>query len=72
MGETLYMAVTSDEFEFPMFITSSADKLAEWAGIKKKTVYEHISKKKNKPPRPTGGNHTGYRLRKVYIEEDTK
>lgn len=72
MGETLYMAVTADKYELPMHIEESAHALARWAGISLSSMYAQISRGRNKPPREVVHNYTGYRYRRVYIEEETE
>lgn len=70
--EILYMAVTADEYELPLYVTPSVFALARWAGKKTKSINEQISKGRNKPPRKVIHNYTGYRYRRVYIEEETE
>lgn len=72
MGETLYMAVTSDEYELPLYISDSVKELAEWSGTKSKSVMEQISRWRNKPPKNSPRNYCGYRFRRVNIEEETE
>lgn len=71
---TLYMAVTCDKYELPLFVTDSAVAMADWAGIKVKSVHEAASKNKGKPPLPgknkRGRNQYGHRIRKITVEED--
>lgn len=68
-GHTLYMAVTPDEYEFPIFITPSVDELAQWAGVSVTGLYSMISRTAKKAPyRPK--SHSPYRYRKVVILEE--
>lgn len=70
----LYIAVTPDEYELPLFVTDSAQAMAEWANIKVKSVQEQCSRNSKKEPfaRIKGGCvHSSHRLRKIIIEEDT-
>lgn len=43
-NDVLYMAVTNDKYELPVYITDSAGELAELLGVKKKTIIEVISR----------------------------
>ena len=68
----LYLAVTPDELELPLYVAETEEEMAEWAGIKVKTVKEQCSRNKKKPPeaRKGGGAGRNYRLRKILIEEE--
>lgn len=44
--EAIYMAVTADELELPLFV-GFAQEVAEWAGINVATLYGMISHKKS-------------------------
>lgn len=69
---TLYMAVTPDEYELPLYVAGTIEELAAWAGIKVKTVREQCSRNKKKPPQNRikgGGAGRNYRLRKIEMEE---
>ena len=68
---TLYLAVTPDELELPLYVADSIEEMAEWAAVKVKTVREQCSRNKNKPPeaRKGGGAGRNYRLRKIEMEE---
>ena len=68
----LYLAVTPDELELPLYVAGTIEELAAWAGIKVKTVREQCSRNKNKPPsnrKKGGGQGRKYRLRKIEMEE---
>jgi hypothetical protein len=68
----LYLAVTPDELELPLYVAETEEEMAAWAGIKVKTVKEQCSRNKKKPPsnRIKGGAGRNYRLRKILIEEE--
>ena len=70
----LYIAVTPDEYELPLFVTDSVQEMAAWANIKVKSVQELCSRNSKKEPftRIKGGCvHSSHRIRKIIIEEDT-
>jgi hypothetical protein len=70
---TLYLAVTPDELELPLYVAETEEEMAAWAGIKVKTVREQCSRNKKKPPQNRikgGGAGRNYRLRKILIEEE--
>lgn len=43
---TYYIAVTNDEFEFPMFEAQTMTELAKKANVRLETVSRHLSQKK--------------------------
>lgn len=53
----IYMAVTADELELPLYV-GSANELATWAGISKDALYSNISKGRS-------GKQKGFKLIKV-------
>lgn len=67
---TLYLAVTGDEYELPLFVTESDYEMAAWAGIKVTSVRSSACRNKNKPPCPPNGTRCEYRLRKIIVEDD--
>lgn len=71
---TLYMAVTPDELELPLYVTDSVQSMAWWTGLQVSSVHQMCSRNRKKPPfRPAGfgGNiQSKYRLRKITVEED--
>lgn len=67
----LYMAVTGDEYELPLFVTDSALVMAAWAGIKLESLRSSVCRNKDKPPLPSDGTKCQYRLRKITIEEES-
>lgn len=68
---TLYMAVTPDHLELPLFVTDSVHAMARWAGIKVSTVYQTCARNNH---RPTPSIETKlpckYRIRRIEVEED--
>lgn len=67
----LYLAVTGDEYEFPLCITDSESDMAAWAGIKIASLRSSVCRNKGKPPFPhKSGRICKYRLRKIEVEED--
>ena len=68
---TLYIAVTPDCFELPLFVADTAEEMAKWAGIKVQTVRSNCSRNKHRGPLPPGfGISAPYRLRRLDFEED--
>lgn len=70
---TLYLAVTPDELELPMFVTESESDMAEWAGVKLNSLRTSVCRNRNKPPfdgKKGGCVNASYRLRKITIEEE--
>ena len=59
----LYMAVTPDRYELPIFIENSYKALERKTGIKSGNIAAYITKGKS-------GNRLGYKFVKVTIEED--
>lgn len=47
---TLYLAVTGDEYELPMFVTESEADMAAWAGVKLNSLRTSVCRNRNKPP----------------------
>ena len=60
MSKFLWLAVTADEFEFPIFVEDSARKLAEKLGTHPNNVASSSSK-------GTSGRKTGRKIVKVRI-----
>lgn len=58
----LYLAVTSDEYELPIFVEDSANKLAKKLGVSQNSVYLAISKN-------LSGKIQGRKIVKVEIRE---
>lgn len=59
----IYMAVTADKFEFPLYIADTATQLAKIIGISRDIIYDSISKNLN-------GRNTGIKFVKVIIDEE--
>lgn len=67
----LYVAVTPDRYELPLYVADSAQELAAWAGVLTATVYENCSRNRGKPPIDDRVNlGTPYRMRKIEFVED--
>ena len=70
---TLYIAVTPDHLELPLYIADSAEEMADWAGIKVSSVKQQCSRNRNRAPfnrQIAGSTNKGRRFRKITIEED--
>ena len=59
----LYMAVTSDDLELPVYVTDDYKELAEAYGINKFTLLSSISKGLN-------GRYNGVKFVKVIIDDE--
>lgn len=59
----LWLAVTADKYEFPIFIEDTAQKLAEKLGITNSTVVASVTRNKS-------GKNKGRKIIKVVIDED--
>lgn len=67
MRKPIYMAVTNDVYELPVYVTDTADELAYLLGVKKKTIFEVLArgsdnKKKKK-------HKKDYLYKRVYFDE---
>lgn len=68
---TLYIAVTPDCFELPLFVADTAEEMAAWAGVKVGTVKSNCSRNKRREPLPPGYRiGAPYRMRRLDFEED--
>ena len=68
---TLYIAVTPDCFELPLFVADTAEEMAAWAGVKVNTVKSNCSRNKRCPPlKPGQGISAPYRMRRIDFEEE--
>jgi hypothetical protein len=65
----LYMAVTCDRYELPLFVTESLQEMAEWMGYTKRSVIECCSRNKKKPPFQIEHAYK-IRLRRIEMEEE--
>ena len=69
----LYIAVTPDYLELPMFVADTAEEMAAWAGVKVQTVKTNCSRNRNKPPflpEEKRAIASDKRMRRIVIEED--
>lgn len=69
----LYIAVTPDHLELPMYVADTAEEMAAWAGVKVQTVRSNCSRNKHKPPFEQDDIcrvASGQRMRRVVIEEE--
>lgn len=68
---TLYLAVTPDELELPLYVAETAEELAQWAGVKVKTVITGCCRNRHREPwkRKGGGQGIKFRMRKIEVEE---
>ena len=67
MRKPIYMAVTNDIYELPVYVCDNADELAYLLGVKKKTIFEvlaHGSDDRKKVKRKKD-----YLYKRVYYEE---
>lgn len=68
---TLYIAVTPDCFELPLFVAETAEEMAAWAGVKVGTVKSNCSRNKRRGILPPGMKiGAPYRMRRLDFEED--
>ena len=68
---TLYIAVTPDHLELPMYVADTAEEMAAWAGVKVNTVKSNCSRNKRCGILPPGRKiGAPYRLRRLDFEED--
>ncbi len=67
--KAVYMAITPDEYELPMFVTDSAVEMAKWAGISRSGLLSMLTpvQQKRKKQRYKISKR---RIIRVYIEED--
>ena len=68
---TLYVAVTPDHLELPMYVAETAEEMAEWAGVKVQSVKSSCSRNKRRETLKPGVTISApYRLRRLDFEED--
>lgn len=68
---TLYIAVTPDHLELPMYVADTAEEMAKWAGVKVQTVRSNCSRNKHREVLPPGVDiGAPYRMRRLDFEED--
>lgn len=64
-GDVVYMAVTADELELPMFATTSRKELFEWSGLTKAGFETALYKKSER----SKGNTRGFRIIRVNLDD---
>lgn len=64
----LYMAVTCDKFELPLYVSDKRSDMANWCGVDPRTVSVMCARNKHKPP-ISNGSFPYVRLRRVVIDE---
>jgi len=64
----LYMAVTCDKFELPLYVSDSRKDMAKFCGVTPEHVSVMCARNKHKPPIP-GYMKPYVRLRRVVIDE---
>lgn len=62
MAKRLYMAVTADEIEQPIYVTETVQELSKLTGVSESVIYTSISKQ-------LSGEKNHVRFRKVVIDE---
>lgn len=67
---TLYIAVTPDVYELPLYVADTIEGMAAWAGIKVSSVRSMVCRNRNKAPFPPMGKKSEFRLRKIIMEDD--
>jgi biotin operon repressor len=68
----IYMAVTPDKYELPIFFCESGKELAKLCGVSSSNLYAEISRWKKGGRYSTDGRRRGYRFVSVEIEEVTE
>ena len=67
--KAVYMAITPDEYELPLYVSDSAVEMAKWAGISRGALLSMLA-----PGRKNLKKHrykvSKRRIIRVYIEED--
>lgn len=64
----LYMAVTCDKYELPLYVSDKRSEMAKFCGVTPENVSSMCSRNKHKPPIP-GYMKPYVRLRRVVIDE---
>lgn len=65
-NNVLYMAVTNDKYELPVYITDSAGELAKLLGVKKQTIFEVLARGSDERKKK---RKKDYLYKRVYYEE---
>ena len=71
----LYIAVTPDHLELPLYVADTAQEMAKWAGVTVQTVRSNCSRNKNKPPFAESEKRhiaSNQRMRRIEVEEDNE
>lgn len=64
----VYMAVTGDELELPLFLSESKDEMANWLGVKPRSVSAMASPSRQK--RRKNVKNIPFRLVRVELEDE--
>lgn len=64
----IYMAVTGDELELPLFLSESREEIANWMGIKPRSVSAMVTPSRQK--RRKNVKNAPFRLVKVELEDE--
>lgn len=64
---TIYMAITSDRFELPLYVSESSGDLARKMGVTTNMIYTEINRKHL---RKNQGTKRGFTFTKVVVEDD--
>lgn len=67
MRKTIYMAVTNDVYELPVYVCDTADELAYLTNIKKKTLFEILAHKSDEKPK--NRRRRTYLFKRIYYED---
>lgn len=67
----LYMAVTADKYELPIFVEESQRRLSEKLGRNRRSVTEEFSRMRRGVYSRCNGKLRGYILKEVEISDDT-
>lgn len=64
----IYMAVTGDELELPLFLSENKDEMANWLGVKPRSVSAMASPSRQK--RRKNVKNIPFRLVRVELEDE--
>ena len=67
--KAVYMAITPDEYELPLYVSDSAVEMAKWAGISRGALLSMLTPVQQKR-RKEKYKVSKRRIIRVYIEED--
>lgn len=65
----IYMAVTGDKLELPLFVSESREEMADWMGVKPKSVSAMASPSRQEK-RKNRTKNVPFRLVRVECEEE--